>query len=53
MIPLSGCWLKVAQMAVRRLAVRQARIRFPARHLLEVFLTELTSDEEMKRNLGE
>ncbi len=33
-------------MVVRRLAVRQARIRFSALHPREVFPTELTSDEE-------
>jgi hypothetical protein len=45
-----GC---VAQIVVRRLAVRQARVRFPARQPMDVFPTELTSDEEMERNLGE
>ncbi len=46
-----GC--DVGQMIVPRLAVRQARVRFPARLPMEVFPTELTSDEEMKRNLGD
>jgi hypothetical protein len=40
-------------MVVRRLAIRQAQVRFSARHPREDFLTELTSDEEMERNLGE
>jgi hypothetical protein len=40
-------------MIVRRLAVRQARIRFSALHTREVFPSELTSDEEMERNLSE
>ncbi len=39
----------VAQLVARRLAVRQARVRFSARHHREVFPTELTSDEEMER----
>ncbi len=48
-----GCF--VAQMVVRRLAVRQARVRSSAWHPREVFPTELTSDEdeEMERNLCE
>jgi hypothetical protein len=46
-----GCG--VAQWVVRRLAVRQARVRFfSARHPREVFPTELTSDKEMKRSLS-
>jgi hypothetical protein len=36
-----------------RLAGRQARVRFSARHHREVCPTELTSDEEMERGLGE
>ncbi len=46
---IRGC--DVAQMVMRRLAVRQARVRFPARarHPREVFPTELTSDEERWR----
>jgi hypothetical protein len=41
-------------MVMRRLAVRQARVRFPARarNPREVFPTELTSNTEMERNLG-
>jgi hypothetical protein len=46
-------WCGVAQLVVRRLAVRQARVRFSARHHGEGFPTELTSDEEMERNLSE
>ncbi len=38
---------------MRRLAVRQARVRFSARHLREAFPAELTSDEDMDRNLSE
>jgi hypothetical protein len=34
----------------RRLAVRQARVRYSARHPREVVPTELISDEEMERN---
>jgi hypothetical protein len=45
-----GCG--VAQLVVSWLAVRQARVRFMARHPWEVFPTELTSDDEMERNLG-
>jgi hypothetical protein len=45
-----GC--DVDQMVVRRLAVRQ--FDSLARHPREVFFsTELTSDEEMERNIGE
>ncbi len=40
-------------LVARRLAVRQARVRFSARHHREVFPTELTSDEEMERDLGD
>ncbi len=42
-----------AHLITRRLAVRQARVRFSARHHREVFPTEHTSDEEMERDLGE
>ncbi len=35
-------------VVVCRLAVRQARVRFPARHPREVFPTELPSDAEME-----
>ncbi len=45
-------WCGVAQLVVRR-AVRQARVRFSARHHREVFPTEHTSDEEMERGLSE
>ncbi len=46
-----GCG--VAQLVVRRLAVRQARVQFSAPHPREVLPTELISDEEMERNFGE
>jgi hypothetical protein len=46
-------WCGVAQLVARRLAVRQARVRFSARHHREVFPTEHTSNEEMERVLGE
>jgi hypothetical protein len=46
-------WCGVAQLVARRLAVRQARVRFSARHHREVFPTEQTSDEEMERGLSE
>jgi hypothetical protein len=46
-------WCGVALLVARRLAVRQARVRFSARHHREVFPTELTSGEEMERDLGE
>ncbi len=46
-------WCGVAQLVARRLAVRQARVRFSARHHREVFPTEHTSDEEMERGLSE
>ncbi len=45
-----GCG--VAQLMVRRLAARQARVQFSARHPREIFPIELTGDEEMERNLG-
>ncbi len=43
----------MAQLVARRLAVRQARVRFSARHHREDFPTEQTSDEEMERGLSE
>ncbi len=46
-----GCSL--AQLVVRRFAVRQVRVQFWARHPRKVFPAEQTSDEEMERNLGE
>jgi hypothetical protein len=46
-------WCGVAQLVARRLAGRQARVRFSARHHREFCPTELTSDEEMERGLGE
>jgi len=42
-------WCGVAQLVARRLAVRQARVRFSARHYREGLPTELSSDEEMER----
>jgi hypothetical protein len=42
-------WCGVAQLVARRLAVRQARVRFSARHhCREGLPTELSSNEEMK-----
>jgi hypothetical protein len=38
---------------VRRLAVRQVRVLFSARHHREIFPTELTSDEEVERGPDE
>jgi hypothetical protein len=49
MVHLYKVWCGVAQLVVRRLAVRQARVQFSARHHREVSTTELTSDEEMER----
>ncbi len=46
-------WCGVAQLVARRLAGRQARVQFSARHHREVCPTELTSNEEMERGLGE
>ncbi len=46
-------WCGVAQLVARRLAVRQARVRFSARHRREVFPPEQTSDEEMEKGLSE
>jgi hypothetical protein len=43
----------VAQLVACWLAGRQARVRFSAQHHREVCPTELTSDEEMERGLGE
>jgi hypothetical protein len=45
-----GSWCGVAQLVVLRLAVRQARVRFSARHHREGLPTELSSDEEMERS---
>ncbi len=54
-LTFGAAWLRcgVAQLVARRLAVRQARVRFPARHHREVFPTEHRSDEEMERGLSE
>ncbi len=46
-------WCGVAQLVARRLAVRQARVRFSARHHREGLPTELSSDEEMERGPSE
>ncbi len=46
-------WGGVAQLAARRLAVRQARVRFSARLHREVSPTEHTSDEDMERGFNE
>jgi hypothetical protein len=46
-------WGGVAQLAARRLAVRQARVRVSARPHREVFPTEHTSDEDMDRGFSE
>jgi hypothetical protein len=44
----------IAQLAVHRLAVRQARVWFSAGYgPRKVFPTKLTSDEEIEKNLGE
>ncbi len=53
MVRRRSVWCGVAQLVARRLAVRQARVRFSARHHRDVFPTELSSDEEIERNLGE
>jgi hypothetical protein len=46
-------WCGVVQLVARRLAGRQARVRYSARHHREVCPTELTSDEEIEGGLGE
>jgi hypothetical protein len=49
-------WLSIVQrgsVSSAQHAVRQARVRFLARHHREVFPTELTSDEELERGPGE
>jgi hypothetical protein len=46
-------WGGVAQLAARRLAARQARVRFLARPHREVSPTEHTSDEDMERGFNE
>jgi hypothetical protein len=46
-----GC--DVGLLVARRLAVRRARVRIPARRPREVFATELFSDDGMERSLGE
>jgi hypothetical protein len=49
MVRRGSVWCSVAQLVARRLAVRQARVRFSARHHREGLPTELSSDEEMER----
>ncbi len=49
----SSVRVDIAQMIVGRLAARQARVQFPAWRPTEVFLTKLTSDEEVEMNLNE
>jgi hypothetical protein len=46
-------WCSVGQLVPCRLDVSQARDRFSARQHRDVFATELTSDEELERDLGE
>ncbi len=46
MVRRGSVWCGVAQLVARRLAGRQARVRFPARHHREVFPTE---PQAMKR----
>jgi hypothetical protein len=53
MVRRGSIWCSVAQLVARRLAVRQARVQFSALHHREVFPTELTSDEEMEKYLGD
>jgi hypothetical protein len=54
MVRRGSAWCGVAQLVGRhQLAVRQARVRFLAWHHREVFPTELTSDDDMERGLGE
>ncbi len=51
-----AAWLRMggmAQLVARRLAVRQARVRFSTRHHREAFPTEHTSGEEMERGFSE
>jgi hypothetical protein len=49
----SRVWRSSGGSTISRLAVRQARVKFPARHLRGNYPTELTSDEELERNLSE
>ena len=43
----------MAQLVALRLAGRQARVRFSARHHREGLATELSSNEEMERSPSE
>ncbi len=45
-------WCGVAQLVARRLAGRQALVRFSARHHREVFPTEHKCNEDMERGCG-
>ncbi len=49
----SFSFIKSIYCTARRLAVRQSRVRFSARHHREVFPTEHTSDEEMEIGFSE
>jgi hypothetical protein len=51
--PPSKPWCGASQLVARRLAVRQARVRFSARHHREGLPTELSSDEEMEKGPSE
>jgi hypothetical protein len=53
MVRRGSIWCGAAQLVARRLAVRQARVRFSARHHREAFPLSLQSDEEMERGPGE
>ncbi len=46
-------WCGVAQLVACQPAVRQARVRFSARHHREIIPTEHTSGDEMERGLSE
>jgi hypothetical protein len=49
MVRRGSVWCSVAQLVARGLAVRQARVRFSARHHSEGLPTELSNDAEMER----
>ncbi len=49
MVRRGSVWCGVAQYGAAWLAVRQARVRFSARHHREGLTTELSSNEEMER----
>jgi hypothetical protein len=52
MVRRGSGWCGVAQLVARRLAGRQARVQFSARHHREFCPTEFTVNEEMERGLG-